>query len=603
MHPAASVCRQVGKVVACCAAMLSIALHTSADSLQTLNDENILGYVTLKRGSDGVTITPEKGDPTTAKLEDIDSVSFGDSQAIFSGDMLLINNDMGLRNVAKTKNIKLRAGLHRFVIPYWQGAGQHSLATSVMGPGISGQQPLGNGNMVCFRSKTDKHEPSAGIDKEGYRLPELPLKTASNIRKMQERCEYRIYAGDPEAVFKNVGVLNTIPLQQQGRTDDISTGIVHSPTTNFGMVFEGFFVAREDGTYTFGLQSDDGSQLYLGEAANFMADALGSTPIDAPWQIELSRKGLILGQLKTIANDKARLHMPLVSDIELSLNHINAVWDKRVDLNTIDRSKEQPGQDTVYIRDKNDPVKIISVSGKLLSLDNEALSFDFRGSARKITRDRLAGLVLNHTDRLKPEDPGLYQVLRLRGGHVVPCKVIEIDKQARFKILGGSEVAPPREVLVSMRSENGRRVDLTRREPTAEEAIPYFGLKLPHRVNRSFSDSPIKLYDAKTYERGLAVHSKSRLHYKLDRPAERFKATFGLMEPGGRLGNVTARVLGDGKVLWEQADITAESTAIEVNVALKGVERLVLEVDFGQGQSVGDRAAWCNPQVIYAASK
>ena len=82
---------------------------------------------------------------------------------------------------------------------------------------------------------------------------------------------------------------------------------------------------------------------------------------------------------------------------------------------------------------------------------------------------------------------------------------------------------------------------------------------LPHRVNSSFAGKPIVLYNEKTYERGLAVHSKSRLHYKLENPCERFQATFGLMSPGGKLGNVTARVLGDGKVLWEQANVTAET--------------------------------------------
>ena len=53
-------------------------------------------------------------------------------------------------------------------------------------------------------------------------------------------------------------------------------------------------------------------------------------------------------------------------------------------------------------------------------------------------------------------------------------------------------------------------------------------------------------------------------------------------------------------MLWEQADITAQTPAIDIKVGLKGVKRLVLEVDFGEGQDVGDRAAWCNPQLIFA---
>ena len=128
-----------------------------------------------------------------------------------------------------------------------------------------------------------------------------------------------------------------------------------------------------------------------------------------------------------------------------------------------------------------------------------------------------------------------------------------------------------------------------------------FSLKLPHKVNSNFSGKPIVLFDEKKYDRGLAVHSKSRLHYKLKPNCERFQATFGLLNPGGKLGNVTARVIGDNKVLWEQDGITSATGALEVDVPVKGVERLILEVDFGGGQNVGDRAAWCNPRLIYAS--
>ena len=168
-------------------------------------------------------------------------------------------------------------------------------------------------------------------------------------------------------------------------------------------------------------------------------------------------------------------------------------------------------------------------------------------------------------------------------------------------MIGGSQASPPRDVVRAIRIENGRRIDLTQVAPNAEEAVPYFGLKLPHKLNTNFSGKPIVLYDEKTYERGLAVHSKSRLHYKLKPNCERFQATFGLLNPGGKLGNVTARILGDGKVLWEQDDITATTKPIDIDVPLKGVERLILEVDFGQGQDVGDRAAWVEPRLIYAS--
>lgn len=590
-------------------AVSSLLLHAPhqavAAAVESLDQGTIVGDVTIRDGK-RVVITSEDGQPLTLGLEDVERIDFTQKVASANGDILLINNDTGQDKKSQSRTIKLRAGLHRFTLPYWQGNGQHALSLSVHGPGIKGQRPIGDGpQMFCFRSSRQKHEPSGGIDAEGFRLPELELKAKDNHRRMQARAKYRLYAdnGQTNTVFNNIGVLTDLPLRLSGTTTEITTGIVNDPKERFGLVFEGFFVATQDGEYTFALQSDDGAQFYLGEAQSFVVDALGGTPVDASWHFELHHGGLARGELKSIQDEQATIHIPLVSDTTLPLMQFKSMWDAEVDRASIDLSKVTPGMDTVFVRDKKEPSKIVAIGGRLITLDDQAVSFEFKGKARKIERGRVAGVVLDHASRPALENPGFYQLARLRGGQLLPCRLESLGEQARFTLIGGETVAPPRDVLIAISNENGRRVDLTRVERTAEEAVPYFGTAIPSRINRSFMDEPIRLFDGKTYERGIAVHSKSRLHYKLTRPAETFKARFGLMNPGGKLGQVDARVIGDGKVLWEQKDITAKTEPIEITVALTGVQRLVLEVDFGEGQNVGDRAAWCDPQLIYAAGQ
>lgn len=597
-------CRRVALVlVQACAAWLATPGNARADLVASLERGEIAGRLTVSDGKD-LLITPQEGDPVRLQLEDIDRITFGKQMVSLDGDMLVVNADSGQRNDATNKSVRLRAGLHRFVIPYWQGEGASKLAVSVSGPGINAPESIDNGHMVCFRSSSMEHEPSGGIDEDGFRLPELALENKDNRRLMQTRCRYRLYADDDNgtARFQNVGVLNDIPLKHAGTSTEVSTGIVSNPQTRFGLVFEGFFVATQDGEYTFGVQCDDGAQLYLGEAQKFVVDALGATPINAPWNFTLHHGGSARGELKQITDSQVTLHIPLVSDATLATTQIQSMWAAGVNLDRIDRDKIEPGLDTVYVRDKDEPTKLVAIGGKMLGLDDRSLSFEFRGKARTIGRERIGGIVLDHADRPAPTDPGFYQIAELRGGQRLPCRFQSLDEHAHFELIGGSKLTAPRDVLVALRCENGRRVDLTRLTPTAEEAIPYFATPIPSRVNRSFDDEPIRLFDGNEYERGLAVHSKSRLHYKLQRPAQTFKARFGLMDPGGRLGEVTARVIGDKKVLWEQQNITAKTKPIDLTVPLEGVQRLVLEVDFGAGQNVGDRAAWCQPQLIYAAN-
>eukprot|EP00752_Nemacystus_decipiens_P017329 g15525.t1 len=549
----------------------------------------------MERGDDALTLTDAQGNTQRVDLIDLDKVRLSfEITPTDSPSQLLIDINSGNNARQKQGKIKLRKGLHRITIPYWQADGPHKLGLYVSGPGMRNRTKLDSRYLRCFRDRDEKADASAGNDKQGYRLPELGLETADNRQRMLNGSRYQLYVAEAQTVPSSVRSLAGMKLQRSGTASVISTGILNEFRVGVGIVFDAYFKADEDGEYQFTLLSDDGSQLYFGQVEDFTSGSLNEPPVHAPWQADLAHNGVALGQLKHIADETLTFHLPLVSDMTMALSHTRSLWDREADRDAINRENEPGNQDTVYLRDKNDPELIRSVSGKIIGLDDESLTFEFRGQARSITRDRVVGMVFKHDSRPTPTAPDVYQVIETQGGQVLPSRVRFIGDHLAFEPIGGGLLTPPREVVKTMRVESGRRIDLTRLAPNAEETIPYFGLKLPYKVNTNFSGKPIVLYDEKTYARGLAVHSKSRLHYKLNPNCERFQATFGLMNPGGKLGNVQARVLGDGKVLWEQSDITAATKPIDLDVPLKGIERLILEVDFGKGQDVGDRAAWAD---------
>ena len=584
------------------ALIAALALPARADIVESIDQGRLGGTVTMQAGGEALTLTDASGKTQSLKLIDLDRVRLNVDASVKRDDLiLLIDNDKGIGTRQKQAKIKLRAGLHHITIPYWQAGGNHRLAVYVAGPGVNGRAELGGGYLRCFRDTSDEADAVVEIDEEGYRLPELALKEADNRRRMLTRSRYRLYtSAEGAAAPSSVKGIAGMQAKRSGTTSALNTGMLNEHNQNVGVVFDAFFKADKDGEYTFTLTSDDGSQLYFGQVESFSSESLNEPPVHSPWRAELANNGTARGELKTIADETMTFHVPLVSDVTIALNYTRAVWIKKADFDAINRDNEPDNQDTVYLKDKNDPKVVRSVSGKVTSLDDTTLTFMFRGEERTITRDRIVGLVFKHDSRPAPLQPGMHQMLLLQGGQSLPCKVNSIDKHVTFELLGGGKATPPREAVRAIRIENGRRIDLTRLKPNAEEAIPYFGLKLPHKVNTDFSGKPIKLYDEKTYERGLAVHSKSRLHYKLKPNCERFQAKLGLLNPGGKLGNITARVLGDGKVLWEQDNITAQSGVVDVDVPLELVERLVLEIDFGEGQNVGDRAAWVAPRLIYS---
>jgi hypothetical protein len=134
-------------------------------------------------------------------------------------------------------------------------------------------------------------------------------------------------------------------------------------------------------------------------------------------------------------------------------------------------------------------------------------------------------------------------------------------------------------------------------KPVSVEQVPYFDRMLGYRVDQSLDGKPLVLKDG-TYKRGIAVHSRCALGYDLGGKFDELRAKVGFQQPEGKLGQAVVRVLGDGKVLFEQPDARGDQPPFEVKVKLAGVQRLALEVDFGKGQDVGDRVVWANARLL-----
>ena len=95
------------------------------------------------------------------------------------------------------------------------------------------------------------------------------------------------------------------------------------------------------------------------------------------------------------------------------------------------------------------------------------------------------------------------------------------------------------------------------------------------------------------------MHTKCSLSYNIDGAFERFRAKVGFQQPQGRAGRAPVRILGDGKILWEAADLKGDAsrpTAVDLNVA--GVKRLTLEADFGPNQDVAGRIVWGEARLV-----
>ncbi len=265
------------------------------------------------------------------------------------------------------------------------------------------------------------------------------------------------------------------------------------------------------------------------------------------------------------------------------------------------KSPTPPARDRVYVRRGDN---LLRIEGVLESLDEELLTLEYEGQARKLRRQLVQGVILAPvaSPRQDKELPALFE---LRRGGQFPAWILGIrcgaERQllVRFRGAGAGEMVPIATKAVStVRLASDRSVFLSALAPAKIEETPLFGVQpaFPWRSNLAVSGSPLKL-GGRTYPTGLGMTSRSALEYEIGGNYRTFSALIGLDESAGTTAGVTFRVIVDSKELYSREMLRATKPEALV-LPLDGVRRLRLEVDYGRdGVDFGDYANWADARL------
>ncbi len=120
---------------------------------------------------------------------------------------------------------------------------------------------------------------------------------------------------------------------------------------------------------------------------------------------------------------------------------------------------------------------------------------------------------------------------------------------------------------------------------------------MPYKRDTSLDGEPLKMKNT-SYSKGLAVHSRCVLTYALDGQFTKFKTTVGFDDAAGKQGNVSCRVLADGKELFAKPVLKADQDPQAIDVSVQDAKTLTLEIDFGDNEDTGDRVIWAEPRLF-----
>jgi hypothetical protein len=237
--------------------------------------------------------------------------------------------------------------------------------------------------------------------------------------------------------------------------------------------------------------------------------------------------------------------------------------------------------------------QVVELRGRLRGIGGPGVEFEWRGRTVSIPWDRFAALA-----PARPAQRGASAKTYLHGGDVFAGRVAGGGQDAvilQSGTLGSVPIAWERIERIECRSE--RLVFLSELQPAGYEFEAFFDRRWEYVFDRTFSGAPISLA-GRVFERGVVMHSRSRLGFQIAGRARQFAATVGVIDEMGHRGDARVAVLGDGRLLWEAQHVRGGEPPQTVLVDVSGVDSLELLVDFGEDLDLSDQVAWAMARLI-----
>ena len=232
--------------------------------------------------------------------------------------------------------------------------------------------------------------------------------------------------------------------------------------------------------------------------------------------------------------------------------------------------------------------------------------FEIDGDQFTPSLEKLEGFVFRQSSARRLP-PIVCNLVDSRGSRWSLQALVLADNTIGFKTAFGIEHRLPLSEVASLDFAGANIVYLSDVEPESTEWAPFIAQSsggdnlaelFSFRRDRSLDGGSLQL-DGVQYEKGLGIHSRTQLVYRVPEGFSRFRAVVGINDRVCHLGNVQLVISGDQKVLYEQSVEAREggdrSPGDEIDMDLSGVRRLTILVDFGGGLlDVADHLDLCD---------
>ncbi len=248
------------------------------------------------------------------------------------------------------------------------------------------------------------------------------------------------------------------------------------------------------------------------------------------------------------------------------------------------------------------------LEGVFHDITTESIEFEYDEQRIAVKHNKLEGIVYYHGG--SPEYPKALCELVAVNGSRWQAKTLELTASAlKLSTPCGIDFEVPLTDLSRLDFAAGNVAYLSDLEFEVAECVPFIATRLPAervlqlyapRKDASFEGSGLWLGEGNQvtqYTKGLSIHSRSLLVFRLTEPYRKLTAVVGIDSRLQGGGNVVLVVRGDNRELFRQT-VSGQQKPLELDLNIEQVRRLEILVDFGETLDVADHLNLCNARII-----
>jgi len=226
----------------------------------------------------------------------------------------------------------------------------------------------------------------------------------------------------------------------------------------------------------------------------------------------------------------------------------------------------------------------------------EKITFLLDGDEVPVAREKVYGIILHR--RVPNLNKPLCELHLAGGGVTKASRCVLEGSELKVRLVAGADLALPLALVSSIDFSSGKVVYVSQLEPRDVKYVPFFDIVYEYRRDRSL-DGPLLTLGGKSYSRGLAIHSKTTLRYRIAGDYTRFQGLAGIDDTVRRLEqSVQLTITGDNKPLFD-AEIKGGQPPQVLDLDVTDVRDLEIVVDFGSDMlDIGDHLDLADARLI-----